>query len=46
MCKLVEGWNLEPLSIRNVENKGEIVGCVLYNRSIETGLGSTNLSSL
>jgi hypothetical protein len=39
MCKLVEGWNPEKLSTRNVENKGEIVGCVLYSRSIETGLG-------
>jgi hypothetical protein len=43
MCKLVEGWNLEKLSIKNVENKGEIVGCVIYSRSIETGLGLTQL---
>jgi hypothetical protein len=43
MCKLVEGWNLEKLSIRNVENKGEIVECVLYSRSIETGLGLAQL---
>jgi hypothetical protein len=46
MCKLVEGWNPEKLSTRNVENKGEIVGCVLYSRSIETGLGLTQLSFL
>jgi hypothetical protein len=46
MCKLVKGWNLEKLRIRNVENKGEIVGCVLYSWSLETGLGLTQLSSL
>jgi hypothetical protein len=34
------------LSTRNVENKGEIVGCVLYSRSIETGLGLIQLSFL
>jgi hypothetical protein len=39
MCKLVKGWNLEKLSIRNVDNKGEIVGCALYNWSLVTGLG-------
>jgi hypothetical protein len=43
MCKLVEGWNPEKLSIRNVENKGKIVGCVLCSRSIETRLGLTQL---
>jgi hypothetical protein len=43
MCKHVEGWNPEKLSIRNVENKGEIVGCVLYSRSVETELGLTQL---
>jgi hypothetical protein len=43
MCKLVKGWNPEKLSIRNVENKGEIVGCVLYSQSIEIGLGLTQL---
>jgi hypothetical protein len=31
MCKFVEGWNIKKLSIRNVENKEEIVGCVPYN---------------
>jgi hypothetical protein len=46
MCKLVERWNPEKLSIKNVENKGEIVGCVLYSRSIETGLSLTQLSFL
>jgi hypothetical protein len=43
MCKLVEGWNLEKLSIRNGEDKGEIVGCVLYSGSSKTGLGLTQL---
>jgi hypothetical protein len=41
MCKLVDGWNPKKLRIRNVENKGEIVGAVLYSRSIETGLDLT-----
>jgi hypothetical protein len=39
MCKLVKGWNPEKLRIRNVENKGEIVGCVLYSWSSVIGLG-------
>jgi hypothetical protein len=46
MCKLVKGWNPEKMRIKNVENKGEIVGSVLYSWSIETGLGLTQLSSL
>jgi hypothetical protein len=44
MCKLLKGWNPEKLSIRNVENKEEIVGCVLYSQSIETE-GLTQLIS-
>jgi hypothetical protein len=32
------------LSIRNVENKGEIVGCVLYTQSSVTGFGLTQSS--
>jgi hypothetical protein len=43
MCRLVQGWNPKKLSIKNVENKGEIVGCVLYSWSIKTGLGLTQL---
>lgn len=27
MCKLVEGWNLEMLSTREVEEKGRMLGC-------------------
>jgi hypothetical protein len=46
MCKLVKGWDPKKLSIRNVENKGEIVECVLYNRSSETRLGLTQLTNL
>jgi hypothetical protein len=44
MCKLVEGWNPEKLSIRNAENKWEIVGCVLYSRASVTRLGLTQLA--
>jgi hypothetical protein len=43
MCKFVEEWNPQKLSIRNVESKEEIVRCVLYSRSIVTGLGLTQL---
>jgi hypothetical protein len=44
MCKLIKGLNPEKLSIRNIENKGEIVGCVLYSRSSVARLGLTQLS--
>jgi hypothetical protein len=42
VCKLVKGWNSGKLSVRNVENKGEIVRVFPLREPINRNWGRVN----